>query len=81
LGFQNNRHTKIWPHKKKLQGLFGFFIISHIEMSMLCFFSKPEGTCFAFASNVCTLKNTMTFYFWDKSQMPKKKNHLYKCEY
>ena len=57
-------------------------------MSAVWLFSKPEGTCFAFASNLCTLKNTMTFCFWDKSQMPKKftstsvgiKNLIYKCK-
>lgn len=51
------------PISRNDMGLSGSLITSHFRMSVVQLFFKPEGTYFAFASILCTLKNTMTFCF------------------
>lgn len=79
----------VWALLKILKAPFGFSLVSHLRMSVCWWFFKPEGSCFSLASDLCTLKNTMTFCVWDKSQMPKTeitstsvniKTLIYKCK-
>lgn len=85
----HNRQSKVWALVKGLKELFGFSMVSCLRMSVCWWVFKPQGSCFSLASDLCTLKNTMTFCVWDKSQMPKTKitstsvnikTLIYKCK-